>query len=162
VKRRHRNCIIGDELSTGYPQVDDPAFDPSVDIMDVPDLFSGEDDPENAPRRNQAVRSKRAAAPTGSVPHPRVKDQTVNLPADPVMRDAMFVADWRRDVVTSGDEGDPSDGVHDPSSQHYQGTAIDVRYAARRGAQVADYRAAGYIVVPEADHLHVQKYPRRV
>ena len=139
----------------------DPAFDPSVDIMDVPDLFSADDAMETLPKAPSWRRDRSRPTPRGPAP-PRVKDSTVQLPVSAVMQDALAVASWRGDVVTSGSEGTPDDGVHDPTSQHYQGTAIDLRYAARRFAQVADYRAAGYIVVPEKDHLHIQKYPRRI
>jgi hypothetical protein len=64
----------------------------------------------------------------------------------------------RRDVVTSGSEGYSGDGVHAATSQHYKGTALDLRYTTDRAEQVFAYESAGYVVIPESDHLHIQAY----
>jgi len=149
VNRRHVSCKCGrvdNSLSTGYS-------DPDVDLMDVPDLF-GEEDNDEAPSRP----SRRRSTPPPTNYGPRVKDASVTLPASPVMEHALRLATSRGDIVTSGDEGTAVDGVHAPTSQHYKGTALDLRYATGRARQAADYRRLGYVVVEEATHLHVQAY----
>jgi hypothetical protein len=69
------------------------------------------------------------------------------------------LASARGDIVTSGAEGYSGDGVHTPNSQHYKGTALDVRYTGNRARQIADYRRTGLVVIPETTHLHIQAYP---
>lgn len=123
--------------------------------MDVPDLF-GEDEPvERVTRKPQKRRS--AARPTRT---PAVKDRTVRLTLRPEMGQALALAASRGDTITSGSEGFSGDGVHTPTSLHYDGLAVDVRYAAGRARQVADYEAGGYTVLQEATHLHVSFDPR--
>jgi hypothetical protein len=134
--------------------------------MEPPDLFGDlydddadeEDRPleEKPPREPQARRSP--ATPT--VPLPRVKDASVLLPESPEMAPALALADDRGDLVTSGREGYSGDGVHAATSQHYQGLAIDLRFAGDRQRQAAAYRDLGYVAIVEADHVHVQRYPR--
>jgi hypothetical protein len=75
------------------------------------------------------------------------------------MASAEALAAARGDVITSGYEGYSGDGVHTANSQHYKGTAIDVRYTGNRARQIADYRRTGLVVIPEKDHLHIQAYP---
>jgi hypothetical protein len=65
----------------------------------------------------------------------------------------------RGDIITSGSEGYSGDGVHATTSQHYKGSAIDVRYAANLAQQIADYRRTGMVVLNEGDHLHIQAFP---
>jgi hypothetical protein len=86
----------------------------------------------------------------------------VLLPNDPVMSSALRTVRARGDTVTSGYEGYSGDGVHSATSQHYTGTAIDVRYTSGRAAQIAAYVRLGYVVIPEQDHIHIQAYPVRV
>mgnify|MGYP001565151318 CR=1 FL=1 len=166
---RRRVSCIGAKLSTGYPQGPDDALDEqeleaySGDLMDVPDLFVGigEGIDERMARTPQVRRRParwRSPAPQGGLPTPRRKDQSVVLPTNPVMAGALAVAERRGDIITSGEEGAPSDRVHAPTSQHYQGTALDVRFAGDRQVQARAYAQAGYVTVIEKDHLHVQKY----
>jgi hypothetical protein len=135
--------------------------------MDPPDLFSGLYDEEKTPRMPQERQSappRPSRTPSVGVP-PRglldvkVKDSSILLPNDPVMSSALRTARRRGDVITSGYEGFSGDGVHSVTSQHYSGTAIDIRYATGRAAQIASYARLGYVVVPEKTHLHVQAYP---
>jgi hypothetical protein len=119
--------------------------------MDVPDLFSGLYDDEEAPRMPQ----ERRAPPQAS---PRTKDASIRLPGG-IMAAVEQLAYARGDIVTSGAEGYSGDGVHASTSQHYQGTALDVRYAGNRARQIADYRRTGLVVIPETTHLHIQAYP---
>ena len=132
--------------------------------MDPPDLFSGlYDDDDEEPRMPQERRSGRPPTPTkGGFPAPRTKDASVRIPTDPVLAPTLQLAYARGDTITSGDEGFAGDGVHAPTSQHYAGTAIDVRYAGNRARQVADYQRTGLIVIAESDHIHIQAYPHRV
>jgi hypothetical protein len=95
------------------------------------------------------------ARPSPSIPV-KLKDASVLLPTAASMFRAITVARGRGDVVTSGREGYSGDGVHRPDSQHYQGTAIDLRFASNRQIQVEAYRVLGYEVISEADHLHVE------
>jgi hypothetical protein len=132
----------------------DESLDADVDIMDVPDLFSGLYDDQEAPRMPQERRSPRQVSPH----RPRTKDASVRLPGG-IMADVEGIADARGDTITSGSEGYSGDGVHATNSQHYQGTAIDVRYTGNRAQQIADYRRTGLVVIPEKDHLHIQAYP---
>jgi len=167
VKRRHDSCNecgLIHRLSTGCPSDAEASWDPEVDIMDVPDLFLAIDAPDAQetallpqPRRQRRLRG----APPSGLRAVRTKDSSVHLPEDPVMSGALRVAERRADIVTSGREGSPGDGVHSFTSQHYSGTAIDVRYAARRAEQIAAYARLGYVVVPEATHIHIQAYPVR-
>jgi len=151
-------CKCRPKLSTGYPQV---PGDQLPDLLDVPEFFGDDDANEGTwePRTDTEV----AAAYSGTgdpvpVGLPRVKDASVALPRSPEMSAALAVAAQRGDIVTSGAEGSPADRVHSPTSQHYKTTAIDLRWAADRDAQVSAYRAAGYVAVPEGSHLHVQRY----
>lgn len=116
--------------------------------MDVPDLFYEEEGLAPMRTEHHPRRLRVAIAP-------RTKNRSVILPTDPIMEPALKTAERNGDVVTSGSEGNQGDGVHSPSSQHYTGTAIDLRLGADPGA----YRALGYVVVVEKDHLHVQAYP---
>jgi hypothetical protein len=118
--------------------------------MDVPDFF------DEAPRMPRKRRSPRRSIS----PSPRRKDASVILPGG-IMADVEALAYARGDVITSGAEGSSGDGVHAATSQHYAGTALDVRYSGNRAQQVADYRRAGMVVIPETDHLHIQAYPVR-
>jgi hypothetical protein len=132
---------VDNSLSTGLE------YDPDVDPMDVPDFF-GEESTAAAPRQR---------TPSSGPRQPRVKDSTVRLPGG-VMAAAERLAYARGDIVTSGTEGYSGDGVHATTSQHYTGTALDVRYSGNRARQVADYRRLGLVVIPEDTHLHVQAY----
>jgi hypothetical protein len=75
------------------------------------------------------------------------------------MADIEALSAARGDLVTSGSEGYSGDGVHASTSQHYTGTALDVRYSSDRAKQIADYQRTGMVVIPEADHIHIQAYP---
>jgi len=125
--------------------------------MDVPDLF-GEDDEPRRTRKPSGQRTPRR--PT--IYQPYVKDDTVRLPTSPHMEGAIRLAYERGDVVTSGSEGSPADGVHLPASLHYDNLALDVRYATLHSLQAAAYRAAGYHVLEEATHLHISFDPAGV
>jgi len=135
--------------------------------MDPPDLFGDlyDDDAyeEVVPVEKKPTRMPQDRRSSGApaLPSPRVKDASVLLPESPEMAAALDLADRRGDLVTSGREGYSGDGVHAATSQHYQGLAVDVRFS-RAGSgvagQVADYRDAGYVVIVEKDHLHVQRY----
>jgi hypothetical protein len=131
-----------------------PFDDYGVDIMNPPDIFWSLYDDEEAPRMPQ---ERRPAGPSISAA-PRIKDASVRLPGG-IMADVEALAHARGDVVTSGSEGYSGDGVHATTSQHYTGTALDVRYTGNRARQIADYRRSGMVVIPEADHIHIQAYP---
>lgn len=151
VTRRRVSCKengVDNRLSTGYD-------DPEVDLMDVPDLFGEEETVERVTRVPSERRSPRQTTST-----PAVKDRTVKLALRPEMGQALALAASRGDTITSGSEGFSGDGVHTPTSLHYDGLAVDVRYAAGRARQVADYGAGGYTVLQEATHLHVSFDPR--
>jgi len=164
VERKHdscKECRVIHSLSTGCADAAADIDNDPVDIMDIPDLFSDLYDEENrreeAPRTPQERRS--AGRPTGSqLAAPRLKDSSVRLPNAPVMAPALVLAYSRGDLVTSGSEGYSGDGVHSTTSQHYQGTALDVRYSSNRARQIADYRRTGLVVIPETTHLHIQAY----
>jgi len=156
-------CKCHPKLSTGYPQV---PGEPLPDLLDVPEFFGDDDaginfaDTDDGPRwPTTDTEVATAYGGTGDpVPVPRVKDASVALPRSPEMSAALAVAAQRGDLVTSGAEGHPADRVHSPTSQHYRSLALDVRWAADRAAQIRAYREAGYVAVPEATHLHVQRY----
>jgi hypothetical protein len=143
-----------------------------LDIMDPPDLFSDlydDDAYEESPRMPQERSQRRGSgaaaplprpAPQGGVPALRVKDAGIVLPTDPRMFDALRMADARGDLVTSGAEGYSGDGVHAPTSQHYEGLALDLRLSSDPQRQAMAYREAGYVAIVESDHVHVQRYPR--
>jgi hypothetical protein len=135
---------VDNSLSTGLE------FDQDEDLMDVPDFFG------EAPRMPRERRSPRRSTTTT----PRTKDASVRLPGG-IMADVEALASARGDVITGGSEGYSGDGVHASTSQHYTGTALDVRYTGQRAQQIADYRRTGMVVIPEADHLHIQAYPVR-
>jgi hypothetical protein len=68
----------------------------------------------------------------------------------------------RGDTVTSGLEGE-----HSPGSLHYDGLAVDVRFAKDRTDQIASYKRElpeDYSILAEASHLHISYDPegRRV
>lgn len=147
-------CGLIHRLSTGCPGSADESLDADVDIMDPPDLFSGLYDDEEAPRMPRAATTKRRSIDYT----PKLKDASVRLPGG-IMGTVEALAYSRGDVVTSGFEGRPGDGVHAANSQHYTGSAIDIRYAANRTRQIADYRRTGMVVIPEDTHLHVQAFP---
>lgn len=161
-KRKHNIYKrVDNRLSTGV-EVDDFG---GADIMDPPDLFGDlyDDQDEEPQPQGMAPAAPVGAEPRGRAaprysPVPRVKDASVELPRSPEIAAALAVADDRGDLVTSGQEGFPGDGVHAPTSQHYKGTALDLRYAPDRDAQQRAYTQAGYVVIPEATHLHVQRY----
>lgn len=156
VKSSHDSCNecgVIHRLSTAYPDASVPFDDWGFDIMDPPDLFSGLYDENEPTRMPQERRSAGAAAITT----PRIKDASVRLPGG-LMLDAQALAADRGDVVTSGREGYSGDGVHAATSQHYTGTALDVRWGVDRRAQAQAYADAGYVAIPEATHLHVQRF----
>ena len=148
-------CRVIHRLSTACPSDAGDFWDPEVDIMDVPDLFSTIDAPRTALRRQK----RDSLTPPSGLLAVRTKDASVHPPEDPVMSGALRVAKGRGDIITSGREGYSGDGVHSSTSQHYTGTAIDVRYAPRRAEQIAAYARLGYVVIPESTHLHIQAYP---
>jgi hypothetical protein len=146
-------CGVIHRLSTACPDTSVPFDDWGVDIMDPPDLFSGLYDDEEAPRMPRERQSAGGATTTS----PRIKDASVELPGG-VMVSAQALASERGDVITSGREGYSGDGVHAPTSQHYTGTALDVRWGPNRRAQAQAYADAGYVAIPEATHLHIQRF----
>jgi len=161
-KALHDSCIecgLIHRLSTACPQVDECS---DVDIMDPPDLFWGlYDDGETTGMPADRLSVNRPPSP-GGPSGPRAKDASVQIPNTFVMRPAIQLASRRGDVITSGREGYSGDGVHAISSQHYTGTAVDVRYDPRgRAQQIDSYRRLGYVVIEEPTHLHVQAYPVR-
>jgi hypothetical protein len=147
-------CGVIHRLSTACPDASVPFDDGGIDIMDPPDLFSGLYDEDEPPRMPQERRSG-GGAPIITIP--RIKDASIRLPGG-VMFSAQALAAERGDVITSGREGYSGDGVHAATSQHYEGAAIDVRWGPDRRAQAQAYADAGYIAIPEATHLHVQRY----
>jgi hypothetical protein len=148
---------VDNRFPTEYTQVDDFG---GADLMDPPDLFGDLYDVDA--HEEAAPMGKRPSySPPGAlaaVPRPRIKDDTVLLPGSPAMAAALALADERGDLVTSGREGYSGDGVHATTSQHYQGLAIDLRFAGDRERQARAYRDLGYVALVEADHLHVQRY----
>lgn len=132
--------------------------------MDIPPFFGGErrsanDLPEKPPRLPQEPRSPIAAAsripPVGEL---HIK-AGVGLNLAPQMAEALRIAAARGDVITSGSEGRRGDGVHLPTSLHYDGAAVDIRPAKDKREQLWIYRKAGYAVLDEGNHLHVSKDP---
>lgn len=153
------------ELSTGYPQdIHSPEGEPLEDLLDVPPFF-GDDIPEMAPEANARVYPEARVEAPGrrtdlelASPGQVMTKREVVLPGSAEMFEAILIAAVRNDVITSGAEGRPSDGVHAPNSQHYRELAIDVRWARDREAQQRRYANAGYVTVAEKTHLHVQRY----
>ncbi len=140
--------------------------EPLEDWLDVPEFFGDDnvmDAPETVPGRPTGEGKSLAERQQWLRDHPaprieatpRVKDASIVLPTSPAMAQALDVAQRRGDVVTSGAEGYPGDGVHTPTSWHYRGLAIDVRFAADVARQIGDYLRAGYRVLREATHLHI-------
>jgi hypothetical protein len=150
-------CGLIHRLSTGCRDESETFDEYGVDIMDPPDLFSGLYEADDDETRVTRMPQERQSAPPATTGTPRIKDASVRLPGG-VMSEAQDLAERRGDVITSGSEGYSGDGVHSPTSQHYRGTALDIRWAADRRAQAQGYSYAGYVVVPEATHLHVQWY----
>ncbi len=134
------------------------------DLMDVPDFFPPGSDmngssPERPTRKPQEARSAIAAAShLIDIRNLHIK-AGVGLNLAPQMAEALRIAAARGDVITSGSEGHRGDGVHLPTSLHYDGAALDIRPGRDRQEQLWIYRKAGYTVLDEGNHLHVSKDP---
>lgn len=124
--------------------------------MDVPAFFGYDAvvDPTT-----QRVPRRAGTSPVWNVPVNTKPGVDVDL--HPVMSRALEVASVRGDVITSGREGHPGDGVHKPNSLHYDGQAMDVRPTKDLDAQVKRYANLGYnvIVKKRPYHLHVSRDP---
>ena len=141
--------LNGWELSTGYPQ------DDLEDLLEVPEFFEdhGVRDGVGYTVRRQPsapvnddlttpLPSPWTTAPLSSLR--LITKPGVRILVRPEMLEALNIADARRDVITSA-----NDGQHVPRSLHPEGLAIDVRPAADLQAQVFRYRNAGYKVLTE-------------
>lgn len=91
---------------------------------------------------------------------------------------ALQIADsiWRKlgvphgCTVTSGNEGEPGDGIHSNGSLHYpqntpdgRGRAVDLRIwdvdAAEAARKLRDYLTDDFDVVQESNHIHCEYQP---
>ena len=67
-------------------------------------------------------------------------------------------------VVTSGAEGLPATGPHDPTSLHYRGLAVDIRTRDYTWALLATLRRClgpGWDVIDEGTHIHIERDPKK-